>query len=188
MKVQTISVEAFGKVRNLHPNLFMIDVRTPAEHATCHVDGVRLFPLQGFDTDTVIAAADGTDQIFILCKSGGRAMKAAEQLARATDKSIFVVEGGTDACDASGMPVNRGRETMSLERQVRIAAGSLVLLGVVLGALVHPWFVGLSAFVGAGLVFAGLTDTCAMGMMLARMPWNNTGGTNPGANATQEAN
>ena len=72
----------------------------------------------------------------------------------------------------SGLPVVRGKKAISLERQVRIAAGLLVLLGAVLGWLVHPAFVGLSAFVGAGLVFAGVTDTCGMGMLLARMPWN----------------
>ena len=72
----------------------------------------------------------------------------------------------------AGLPVVRGKKAISLERQVRIAAGSLVLLGVLLGWLVHPAFIGLSAFVGAGLVFAGVTDTCGMGMMLARMPWN----------------
>ena len=82
------------------------------------------------------------------------------------------VEGGTLACVEAGLPVVRGKKAISLERQVRIAAGSLVLLGVLLGWFVHPAFIGLSAFVGAGLVFAGITDTCGMGMMLARMPWN----------------
>jgi hypothetical protein len=71
--------------------------------------------------------------------------------------------------------VTRGKKTVSLERQVRIAAGLLVVLGVVLGWLVHPAFVGLSAFVGAGLTFAGITDTCAMGMLIAKMPWNRAG-------------
>ncbi len=74
-----------------------------------------------------------------------------------------------------GLPVARGPKAVSLERQVRIAAGSLVLLGAALGAFVHPAFVGLSAFVGAGLLFAGVTDTCGMGMALARMPWNRRG-------------
>jgi hypothetical protein len=71
-----------------------------------------------------------------------------------------------------GLPVVRGKKAISLERQVRIAAGLLVLLGALLGWLVHPALVGLSAFVGAGLVFAGVTDTCGMGLLLARMPWN----------------
>jgi hypothetical protein len=82
------------------------------------------------------------------------------------------VEGGTIACENAGLPLARGTKVMSLERQVRIAAGSLVLTGIVLGWLVHPYLIGLSAFVGAGLVFAGVTDTCGMGMLLARMPWN----------------
>jgi len=82
------------------------------------------------------------------------------------------VEGGTLAWDQAGLPVTRGKKMMSLERQVRIAAGSLVLIGVVLAWMVHPYLIRLSAFVGAGLVFAGITDTCGMGMLLARMPWN----------------
>jgi hypothetical protein len=71
-----------------------------------------------------------------------------------------------------GLPVNRGPQAISLERQVRIVAGSLVVLGTGLGALVSSWFLVLSGFVGMGLVFAGITDSCAMGMLLARMPWN----------------
>ena len=82
------------------------------------------------------------------------------------------VEGGTKACEQAGLPLVRGKQVISLERQVRIAAGSLVLTGVILGWFVHPIFFGLSAFVGAGLVFAGVTDTCGMGLLLARMPWN----------------
>ena len=80
------------------------------------------------------------------------------------------------ACTESGIPVIRGKKVMSLERQVRIAAGSMVFAGAALGFFVHPYWIGLSAFVGAGLVFAGVTDTCGMGMMLAKMPWNQIKG------------
>jgi len=76
------------------------------------------------------------------------------------------------------LPVVRGKKTISLERQVRIAAGSLVVLGVVLGWLIHPGLSGIAAFVGAGLVFAGVTDTCGMAMVLAKMPWNQVSDTN----------
>jgi rhodanese-related sulfurtransferase len=86
--------------------------------------------------------------------------------------NVVNIEGGTLAWEEAGLPVVRGQKMMSLERQVRIAAGALVLIGVILGWLVDPTFAGLAAFVGAGLVFAGLTDTCGMGMLLARMPWN----------------
>ena len=82
------------------------------------------------------------------------------------------VEGGTKACEGIGLPFVRGQKAISLERQVRITAGSIVLVGVILGFLVHPAFFGLSGFIGAGLVFAGITDTCGMGMMLSKMPWN----------------
>ena len=88
--------------------------------------------------------------------------------------NVVNIEGGTMACVEAGLPVVRGKKAISLERQVRIAAGSLVLLGAAL-SFVHPAFIGLSAFVGAGLVFAGITDTCGMGLILARMPWNQSG-------------
>jgi hypothetical protein len=90
---------------------------------------------------------------------------------------VVNVEGGTQAWDQAGLPVIRGEKTISLERQVRIAAGLLVVSGTALGAFVHPYFLGLAAFVGAGLVFAGITDTCGMGMILARMPWNQVAST-----------
>ncbi len=173
MDINFISADAFHHARTRDPNLFVIDVRTVAEYAACHVDGAKLYPLQEFNPETIVQSAGSHDQIFVLCKSGGRAKKAAEKLASTTDKTVFVVEGGTDACETLDMKIVRGQNIMSLERQVRIAAGSLVLVGAVLAAILHPAFIALSAFVGAGLVFAGLTDTCAMGMMLARMPWNN---------------
>src|SRR5690606_25251468 len=111
--------------------------------------------------------------IAVLCKSGQRARMAADRLA-SLGFDLQVVEGGTDACVAAGVPVVRGAaQVMSLERQVRIVAGSLVLMGALLGWLVAPGFYVLSGFVGAGLVFAGVTDTCAMGLLLARMPWNS---------------
>jgi hypothetical protein len=82
------------------------------------------------------------------------------------------VEGGTKACEHTDLPLVRGKKAISLERQVRIVAGSLVLIGVILGTWVHPYFYGLSGFVGAGLLFAGISDTCGMGMLLSKMPWN----------------
>ena len=82
------------------------------------------------------------------------------------------VEGGTEAWVGAGLPVARGQKSMSLERQVRVAVGFIVLLSALQGIFVHPYFSGISALVGAGLMFAGIGDSCAMGMMLAKMPWN----------------
>jgi rhodanese-related sulfurtransferase len=115
--------------------------------------------------------------LYVICKSGGRGQKAAEMFQQAGFANVVNVEGGTQACEGAGLPVVRGKKAISLERQVRIAAGSLVLIGAALAWLVHPAFIGLSAFVGAGLVFAGITDTCGMGLLLARMPWNQCHGT-----------
>lgn len=168
----------FISPRDLHekrqPSTRLIDVRTPAEYAEVHVPGAELIPLDRFDPEQL--AQDGLkkdEALYILCRSGKRAEQAAEQLSRAGFENPWVVEGGTLAWAESGLPVNRGTATViSLERQVRIAAGALVLSGVLLGYFVHWAFLGLSAFVGAGLVFAGITDWCGMGLLLARMPWN----------------
>jgi rhodanese-related sulfurtransferase len=110
--------------------------------------------------------------LYVVCRSGSRGKQACEKFRAAGFTNVVSVEGGTLACAAAGLPVVRNHKVISLERQVRIAAGSVVLLGATLAWLVDPAFVGLSAFVGAGLVFAGLTDCCGMGLLLARMPWN----------------
>ncbi|MFM8292844.1 MAG: rhodanese-like domain-containing protein, partial [Planctomycetia bacterium] len=119
----------------------------------------------------------GGGPVYFVCKSGGRSQKACEKLLAAGLRDVVSVEGGTAACEAAGIPVVRGRKAMSLERQVRIAAGALVAAGVALAAFApDPLWQrigqGLAGFVGCGLVFAGVTDTCGMAMVLARMPWN----------------
>jgi rhodanese-related sulfurtransferase len=123
------------------------------------------------------AAAEDAPPLYVICKSGARAAKACEKFAAAGFANVACVEGGTAAWEQAGFPVVRGTSrVISLERQVRIAAGLLVLLGVVLGWHVHPVFHGLSALIGAGLVMAGVTDWCGMGLLLAKMPWNRGGG------------
>lgn len=158
--------------------LHLLDVRTPAEHAEVHVPGVKLIPLDRLDA-TQLAGADGVakDQpVFLLCRTGGRAKQAAQQLEKEGFSQCHIVEGGTMAWAEAGLPVNRGTTSvMSLERQVRIAAGALVLIGALLARFVDPAFIWLSAFVGAGLMFAGITDTCAMGMLISKLPWNQRG-------------
>ncbi len=149
----------------------IIDVRTPAEFRDVHLKGAWNIPLHDLDPDA-LRQRFAEEPILVICQKGGRGRQACERLSAAGFPSVVNVEGGTEACVAAGLPVDRGQPAMSLERQVRITAGSVVLLGVVLGWLVHPAFFGLAAFIGAGLVFSGVTDTCGMGMLLARMPWN----------------
>lgn len=176
--VATISPATFAELRRKGEKLTLIDVRTPAEYGEVHVDFARNIPLDQLDAKAVAAvAADGP--LYFVCKSGGRSQKACEKLLAAGIKDVVSIEGGTAACEAAGLPVVRGRKAMSLERQVRIAAGALVAIGAALAAFGPDapvnWKAigaGLAGFVGCGLVFAGITDTCGMAMLIARMPWN----------------
>lgn len=156
----------------------LVDVRTPSEHAEVHVPGVHLVPLDVLDPAKLVTENGiGKDQpVFLLCRSGGRAKQAAERLEKAGYTDCTVVEGGTMAWAEAGFPVNRSDvSVMSLERQVRIAAGTIVLAGVLLARFVHGDFIWLSGFVGAGLIFAGVTDWCGMGLLIAKLPWNQRG-------------
>lgn len=161
-------------------NVDLIDVRTPAEFQEVHAVHAQNVPLDTLKPEEVMKArGDSKDApLFVICRSGSRGAKACEAFVKAGFTNVVNVEGGTNAWAEAGYAVNRGRKVMSLERQVRIAAGLLVLTGVALAHFVHPYLIGLSAFVGAGLVFAGITDTCGMGMMLAKMPWNQVGKSN----------
>lgn len=152
----------------------LIDVRTPVEFREAHIAQARNVPLDLIKTTDWKATrnADVGKPLYVICGSGQRSIKACDQLSSNEQLDIINVEGGTQAWVQAGFPVTEGKKAMSLERQVRIAAGSLVLLGVILGFTVHPACFGISGFVGAGLTFAGITDTCAMGMLIAKMPWN----------------
>ena len=174
MTTCTISVERFAALCASGKELDLIDVRTPVEYREVHVEFARNVPLDRLNPEKVMSSrSQGHEEpLYVICRSGSRGKQACEKFHRAGFTNVLNVEGGTIACEQTGVPLVRGQKSMSLERQVRIAAGSLVLVGCTLAWLVHPVFLGLSAFVGAGLVFAGLTDTCAMGMLLAKMPWN----------------
>jgi rhodanese-related sulfurtransferase len=151
----------------------LIDVRTPVEYQEVHAPPARNVPLSDLDPAQVARSRPSPDApLFVICRSGSRGRQACEKLLAAGVTNVVNVEGGTLAWAEAGLPVVRGKPMMSLERQVRIAAGSIALIGSVLALTVHPWFAGIPAFIGAGLVFAGITDTCGMGLMLARMPWN----------------
>ncbi len=154
----------------------LIDVRTPTEFAEVHASIARSVPLERLDPKALMAERPrATDELlYVICRSGSRGSSACKAFLAAGFTQAVNVEGGTLAWEQAGLPVVRGtqKKVMSLERQVRIAAGSFVVVGSALGFWVHPAWIGLSAFVGAGLVFSGLTDTCGMAMVLARMPWN----------------
>ena len=178
MNVVTISPRDLAAKQVAGEPVELIDVRTPVEFREVHCAFARNVPLSDLDPRAVMVDRGVTagSPLYVICRSGGRGEQACAKFRAAGFPDAVNVEGGTLAWAACGLPVHRGRKAVSLERQVRIAAGTLVLLGATLGLLVHPYFLGLSAFVGAGLVFAGVTDTCGMGLLLARMPWNRRGG------------
>ena len=174
--IATISPTTLADLRRKGEKVTLIDVRTPAEYGEVHVDFAHNIPLDRLDAKAV-AALGGNGPLYFVCKSGTRSQKACEKLMAAGLTDVISVEGGTAACEAAGVPVIRGRKVMSLERQVRIAAGALVAVGAALAAFGPDLMwqrigAGLAGFVGCGLVFAGITDTCGMAMLIARMPWN----------------
>ena len=152
----------------------LVDVRTPAEFREVHAEGAINRPLDSLSPQTVTREdVDDSRQILLICRSGNRSAQACRQFGEQGIDGVISVDGGTQAWEAAGLPVVRGeKKAISLDRQMRITAGSLVVLGALLGVLVHPAGYALSAVIGGGLVFAGVTDTCPMSSMLAKMPWN----------------
>ncbi len=149
----------------------VIDVREFSEFNSERIADAKLMPLSNFEKHE--AEIDHTKPVYIMCRSGNRAKQAAERLTTKGFTDIHVIEGGMSAWSGANLPVIKGdSKVWSLERQVRFAAGAFVLTGVLLGVFVSPYFILLSGFVAAGLMFSAVTDTCGMGMVLARMPWN----------------
>ena len=153
----------------------LIDVRTPGEYHSGHAAGARSFPLDRLDAKALLASrqAKADQPIYIICKSGGRSQQACEKLTAAGVGNLVNVEGGTMAWKQAGLPIEGAtRRVWALDRQVQATAGAICLSGAVLGTWTNPWFYLLSAMVGLGLLLAGLTGFCPMGLLLARMPWN----------------
>jgi rhodanese-related sulfurtransferase len=149
----------------------LVDVRTPAEFGEVRATTAVNLPLDRLTKEALASAAQGKRVVFI-CRSGKRGQTAIA-LAASWGLDCDNVVGGTMAWESEGLGVARGEATViSLERQVRIAAGGLVVIGTLLGLFGWSWALGIPLFVGAGLVFAGVTDTCGMAMLLGRMPWN----------------
>jgi rhodanese-related sulfurtransferase len=170
--MKTITAQELDAQRSLGQKITLFDVRTPVEYREVHIPFAKNLPLSELNVVEVKEMQKSGDPIYIVCKSGGRGKQACEKLIAAGCFEVINIEGGTQAWLNAGLPVIRGKKAISLERQVRIAAGTMVFFGVLIGYFVHEIFLGLAGFVGAGLVFAGVTDTCGMGMILARMPWN----------------
>ena len=154
----------------------LVDIREADEFARSHVPGALSRPLSQWE-QAHLAVKPGGDVIFT-CRSGARTNGACDRLAARVEGSAYVLDGGIDGWARSGLPLNVDRKApLEIMRQVQIAAGSLVLAGVLLGFTVSAAWFGLAAFVGAGLTFAGLSGFCGMAKLLMLMPWNRQGAT-----------
>lgn len=169
------AIDATGAKRLIDQGATLVDIREADEHAREHVPGARNVPLSQLGS-----LPTGAKAMVFHCRSGARTSANAPRLAAAADCQAYILEGGIEAWKKAGLSVATDRsQPIEIMRQVQITAGSLVLVGVVLGAWVAPAFLGLSAFVGAGLVFAGASGWCGMAKLLGLMPWNRR----PPANA-----
>lgn len=149
----------------------LVDVREPAEFSGEHIPGALTMPLSGFDPAQL--PHDPQKKNVLYCRGGNRSGQAGKAVLACGAAEAWHLKGGLAAWKEAGMPVEgRGEGPISMDRQVRIVAGSLVLAGLVLGAFVSPWFLLLSGFVAAGLVFSGVTDFCGMAMLLSKLPYN----------------
>jgi rhodanese-related sulfurtransferase len=155
----------------------VLDVRTPAEFETAHIPGSYNVPLDNLREHREELRRHLDEDVVLVCRSGNRAEQAETALAEVGLPGLRVLDGGMVAWETAGAPVNRGRETWELERQVRLVAGSLVA-GSILASTAAPKFKWLAGGVGGGLVFAALSNTCAMGTLLSKMPWNRRGESN----------
>lgn len=154
------------------PDVRLLDVRTPGEFESVHIRGAYNVPLDTLAEHGAEISANVTTPLVLICQSGRRAQRAEEVLRTAGMPNLHVLDGGINAWLTAGRPVERGPARLSLERQVRIAAGALAALGGVLALVVDPLFAVVPTFIGGGLAFAGVTNTCVMAMLLAKLPYN----------------
>ena len=158
----------------------LVDVRTTAEYRAGHIPGALHIPGDELALATVEKrlgkSGPGKDEVlYITCHAGQRAARAAATLQQYGLTNIALVEGGTQRWQQAGLPLRRCGSAISLERQVQITIGSLLILKVVLGFSVHELFFAAAAFIGAGLILAGITRWCGMAQLVAQLPWNRSG-------------
>lgn len=169
----SITVEQFAPLSR-QGGFDLIDVRTPNEFFEVHAVGALMMPLDGLNPAAVMESRETRrDQpLYIICRSGSRSVQACAVFERAGFSNVVNVEGGTLAWIAAGLPVNRGiRRPMSIERQIRIVSGLVILVGT-LAALLTPWCLLLPGLMGGAMTWAGYTNSRAMGRLFAKLPWN----------------
>lgn len=174
--MKKINIQEFEGILASGLPIQIVDVREPAEYAAEHLKGAIPVALSSF-SGTTGQNLSKTQPLYVICQSGNRACKAADKFEALGFADVRVLEGGLRAWVEAGKPIEKSKSGIwNLERQVRFAAGSLVLIGVILAWKVSMAWLLLSGFVAGGLMFSAVTDTCGMAMVLARMPWNQKKG------------
>ncbi|QDW29947.1 rhodanese-like domain-containing protein [Arthrobacter sp. KBS0702] len=171
---QSIDAATLKAWEDNHDDLMVIDVRSGAEFDSMHIKGSYHVPLPMLSEHTEEFAAKMGTRVVLVCQSGNRAEQARKHLDAVGLGGASVLAGGVPAYAAAGGNVVKGRNTWALERQVRMTAGSLVLAGVVGSKFLSPKLGLLAGGIGAGLTFSAATNSCAMGQMLSKMPWNRS--------------
>lgn len=170
MKVD-VEVSELEKALSEDGGCMVIDVREYPEYAAGRIPQARLMPLALVERRA--SEIDHSKPIYVICRTGRRSREAQAKLSALGFTDVRNVRGGMQAWQKANLPVEKDENAVwDLERQVRFAAGLLVLAGVLLAVFVNLYFVALAGFIGAGLMFAAITNTCGMGMILSRMPWN----------------
>lgn len=174
MEIPVITPRALVDLAIHGKPIALIDVRTPGEFREMHVAFAHNIPLDKLDPSAIMQGRNGTsgEPLYVVCRTGGRGQKACELFHSAGFTNVINVEGGTLACEQAGLPILRGRKSIPLDRQARIAGGLLGLVGIALGWFVHPAFLAIPALVCLELVFAGMTNKSGLSLLLAKMPWN----------------
>jgi rhodanese-related sulfurtransferase len=167
-----LTPEAVEALRAVNPRTRLLDVRTPGEYEAVHIRGSYNVPLDSLGEHAAEIRTTISDPVVLVCQSGARARRAEDALRQCSMTNLHVLDGGVTGWVAADMPVVRGPGRLPLERQVRVAAGAIAALGAILALAVNPLFAVVPAFVGSGLVFAGLTDNCALALVLSRLPYN----------------
>ncbi len=178
-KFRSLSPRFVNDIIELGEQVHLVDVRTPAEYRSGHAAGAQSIPLDQLTPDELTqrlgdAQAGRQKPVFLTCQAGIRAHQAAERLLESGMDNLFLVDGGTEAWSKAGLPMRRCGYAISLERQVQITIGALLVLKVVFGFTVNELFFALIPLIGAGLIVAGLTQWCGLARLIAVMPWNRT--------------
>ncbi len=174
----SVSPQHLHRLQSQGQSIDLIDVRTPAEFRAGHATGAKLVPLNELNPEQLGSELHNPEAghdppLYVICHSGARAQQAAERLMTSGYDNVLLVDGGTQAWEKAGLPMKRCGKAISLERQVQITIGALLILKVFFGFTISELFFAAAALIGTGLIIAGTTGWCGMARLVALMPWNN---------------